>query len=155
MQVFPAPEGFELWPDVRRGQVTLPFKAFVHRFDAKEFPDPSALLEIYTSLLGQAEEALGSGWSSSPPDGKEKEAPPHNFVLSREWMMVVPRRAAGWKGADTNAAGVLGMLWVSDEEKMLLWMDLGPARVLAQLGVPADRTDTHLLDSVTGVPPRG
>ncbi|KAK0644438.1 hypothetical protein B0T16DRAFT_356337 [Cercophora newfieldiana] len=139
MQVFGAPEGFGLWPDEEGGKGKgkgkgVPFRYFLGRFDGG-FPGPEGLLGVYQGLLGQAEAVLG--WERG--ERGEEEAAPHNVVLDRRWMLVVPRRAPGLNGADANAAAVLGMLWVSDEEKMRRWTDQGPARVLAHLGVPAEQ----------------
>jgi len=137
MQVFPAPEEFGLWPDgVQEGnevKMEVPFRYFLRKFD-RGFPSPRELLGVYRGLLRRAEETLG--WDG---EGKGREAAPHNVVLDRRWMLVVPRRAPELNGADANAAAVLGMLWVSDEEKMRRWTEQGPARVLAHLGVPAER----------------
>ncbi|KAK0616332.1 hypothetical protein B0T14DRAFT_434121 [Immersiella caudata] len=131
MQVFRAPEGFQLWPDEEEKGPTLPFRYFMARFDG--LPGPEELERVYKGLVRQAAEALG--WDSQ---GKGEEAAPHNVVLDGRWMVVVPRRRPGWNGADANAAAVLGMLWVPDEEKMRKWVSLGPGRVMAQLGVTVE-----------------
>lgn len=131
MQAFPAPEPdkFALWPDAKDPQP--PFKFFMHRFRGR-VPQPDELLAIYRALLRRAERALGHAALEGEP------AVPHNVVMDRNWMVVVPRRSADWDGISTNAAGMLGMAWVSDEEKMRLWLERGPSNVLARLGVPAD-----------------
>jgi ATP adenylyltransferase len=130
VHIFPAPDPdkITLWPDL--DELKLPFKAFVHRFHNR-LPPVGEILEIYQGLLRQAESALGSALL----DGDA--AVPHNVVMDRNWLVVIPRRAAGWDGADTNAAGMLGMIWVHSEEKVKIWLEKGPANVLAQIGVPA------------------
>jgi ATP adenylyltransferase/5',5'''-P-1,P-4-tetraphosphate phosphorylase II len=130
MQIFRAPEGFSLWPDEEKG-AALPFRYFMARFEG--LPEPEELQRAYEGLLRQAGEALG--WDSQDREG---EAAPHNVVLDGRWMVVVPRRASGWNGADANAAAMLGMVWVSDEERMGRWVELGPGRVMAALGVPIE-----------------
>jgi ATP adenylyltransferase len=131
MHIFPAPspDQFSLWPDFDEPHV--PFKFFMHRFQ-NGLPRVGEILSIYEALLRQAGAAMGRA-------AEEKDtAVPHNVVMDRNWLVVIPRRAAGWDGADTNAAGMLGMIWVHSEEKMNLWLGKGPANVLAQIGVPAD-----------------
>jgi ATP adenylyltransferase len=129
MQVFPAPDGFTLWPDSEIPQP--PVKFFMHRFQ-KGLPEADELLRIYRALLRRAERALGHAALEG------EAAVPHNVIMDRSWLVVVPRRSAGWDGISTNAAGMLGMVWVNNEEKMNLWLKRGPANVLARLGVPAD-----------------
>lgn len=130
MQVFPAPEGFPLWPDVE--EQNLPFKLFRHRFP-DGIPSAEELLKAYQGLLRRAERALGK----TPGEGEP--AVPHNVVLDGKWIVVIPRRSATWDGIIANAAGMLGMVWVENEEKMNIWLERGPANVLTQLGVPTDR----------------
>ncbi|KAJ4289984.1 hypothetical protein N0V88_006785 [Collariella sp. IMI 366227] len=131
MQVFPAPhpENFELWPD-STDQV-VPFKFFIHYF-RDGLPFPEEILAVYQSLLGQAAACFENIALDS------EAAVPHNLIINRNWLLVIPRRAAGFEGADTNAAGMLGMVWVHHEERMKLWLNKGPADVLARIGVPAD-----------------
>lgn len=129
MQLIPAPDGFPLWPDSE--QVELPFKFAMHRFRGG-LPPANELLTIYRALLRRAERALGHAALEG------EAAVPHNVIMDRNWLVVVPRRSAGWDGIDTNAAGMLGMVWVKSEEKMNIWLERGPANVLAQLGVPVD-----------------
>lgn len=132
MQVLPAPdpEMFVLWPDVEEPKP--PFRFFRYRFGAGALPEPDELARIYRALLRRAERALGCRVLLG------EAAIPHNVVLDRRWMVVIPRRAAGWEGADANAAGMLGLMWLSSEEKVRLWMEKGPAAVLGRLGVPVE-----------------
>ena len=150
MQVFVLEGGFKIWVDGEgegnedgngeRANGAVPFRYFLGRFEGG-FPEPEELLRVYWRLLRRAEEALG--WDV---EGKGKEAAPHNVVLDRKWMLVVPRRASGLNGADANAAAVLGILWVSDEEKIKRWTEQGPAKVLAHLGVPAEGRYTEMME---------
>ncbi|KAL2167545.1 hypothetical protein VTG60DRAFT_1131 [Thermothelomyces hinnuleus] len=135
LQVFPAPSAgdFALWPD-RHDPATwpaLPFECFIHRFGA-EFPSADALTGIYETLLSQAERAVGY-----EPDEESKKAVPHNVVLDRKWILVVPRRNAGLNGVVVNAAAMLGMVWVANDEMLERWKELGPANLLARVGVSA------------------
>ncbi|KAK3302703.1 ATP adenylyltransferase-domain-containing protein [Chaetomium strumarium] len=151
MQAFPAPDpkDFPLWPDEEEAklanaqvqQVVKPtFKFFLHRFADDGLPPPDTLLGIYRGLVRRAEREA-AGYVVAREEGGEGEqvaVVAHNVIMDRSWLLVVPRRAAGWDGVDTNAAGMLGMVWVHSEEKMKLWMERGPGNVLARLGIPAD-----------------
>ncbi|KAK4245716.1 hypothetical protein C7999DRAFT_16125 [Corynascus novoguineensis] len=133
MQVFPAPASeFPLWPDNVAEEPKLPFKAFMRRFRNGVLPEPRELLDIYRALLRRAERAVGHAALEG------EAAVPHNVILDRNWLVVVPRLSGAWDGLSTNAAGMLGMVWISSEDKLDVWLERGPANVLAQVGVPAD-----------------
>ncbi|CCF46045.1 Ap4A phosphorylase 2 [Colletotrichum higginsianum] len=67
-------------------------------------------------------------------DGK-RVAMPHNVILGRRWMVVVPRVTDGVDGAGVNAAGMLGVVWASEVGTAEKWKRLGPRRVLREVGV--------------------
>ncbi|KAK4183621.1 hypothetical protein QBC35DRAFT_477992 [Podospora australis] len=133
MQVFPVVPGFPLWPDSEDStvQASVPFQCFVHRLNGDELPSAEEVTAVYTKLLDRAKSALAA--VGYPLDGEV----PHNLILDRKWIVVVPRRQAGVNGADANAAAFLGMVWVSDEVKMKRWTEQGPANVLSQIALPA------------------
>ncbi|OIW29322.1 hypothetical protein CONLIGDRAFT_669221 [Coniochaeta ligniaria NRRL 30616] len=138
MQILPKPGnsigGYRLWLDDTEDMVgaMIPFKHFLARF--KDLPDANGLLRVYLSLLGNAQAALRDQGENKPG-----HAVAHNVVLTRRWMVVIPRRRAGVDGADANAAGMLGMVWLSDEDRLKKWLEVGPADVLTQCGVPDTR----------------
>ncbi|CAM9999638.1 unnamed protein product, partial [Ectocarpus fasciculatus] len=41
--------------------------------------------------------------------------PPYNAVLTRRWLMLVPRSRREWGGIDVNGMGFLGALLVRDK----------------------------------------
>jgi ATP adenylyltransferase len=131
LQIFPAPDSdkFAQWLDA--DNPNLPSKAFMHRFQSG-IPAAEELLGIYRALLRRSERALGHAALEG------EAAVPHNVIMDRNWLVVIPRRAARWDGLCTNAAGMLGMVWVRDEEHLKGWLARGPSAILAQLGVPAD-----------------
>ncbi|AEO68698.1 uncharacterized protein THITE_2118277 [Thermothielavioides terrestris NRRL 8126] len=131
MQVLPAPDpqAFALWPD--EDAPVVPFRFFRRRFQ-DGLPTPDVLLGIYQGLVRQAGRAVNGA------TGRGQEVVAHNVVMNRNWLVVIPRRAAGWAGAETNAAGMLGMVWVHSEEKMEAWLERGPANVLARIGIPSN-----------------
>ncbi|MCJ1332245.1 hypothetical protein MMC10_008937 [Thelotrema lepadinum] len=131
---------FSLFPWQRSDpRARVPYKYFIHRLDRHDSADESqgqfqaSLLKmVYDGLLAQSANALGVRGSN------DSVVVPHNVVMTREWMMVIPRRRAGLDGATANTAGMLGMVWVNDQAQLEGWMRLGPAKVLAELGVPSE-----------------
>lgn len=107
----------------------VPFKFFRHHFN-QSFHDVSAgnVLEVYNSLLSQSRVVLGLSM---------QENCPHNVVMWDDWLIVIPRRKGSFQGANGNAGGMLGSIWVTSEEHVDKWTKVGCANVLRELGVPA------------------
>jgi len=83
-------------------------------------PTRAQLIETYESLLELA---------------KVKQAAGHNVLIVKEWMLVIPR-TRGRKGIlSANAAAMAGMVWVTGEEEIRLWVEEGPMRLLREFGV--------------------
>ncbi|KAI8934751.1 hypothetical protein NX059_008439 [Plenodomus lindquistii] len=108
-----------------------PFLFFTHFFE-NGFHAVSAedVVAVYVELLDKTRDVLR--WED---DGVQP--PPHNVVMWRDWMIVVPRRKGSFAGASANAGGMLGSVWVSGKEHVDKWADVGYAEVLRELGVPA------------------
>ncbi|KAH8763495.1 ATP adenylyltransferase-domain-containing protein [Hyaloscypha sp. PMI_1271] len=127
LQILPRPkkeEGFEFFPDllgIDSDTSTVPKIPF--RYSVKKLlPSPSAaqLIGIYKSLVEQA---------------RVKEAAGHNVLLTKDWMLVIPR-TKGRKGIlSANAAAMAGMVWVTGEEEVRQWVEAGPMKLLCEFGV--------------------
>jgi len=52
--------------------------------------------------------------------------------------MVIPRRFPTLDGAAANAVGMVGLIWVKDEEERRVWVEGGVRRRLGYLGVPIE-----------------
>jgi ATP adenylyltransferase/5',5'''-P-1,P-4-tetraphosphate phosphorylase II len=107
----------------------IPFKYFTHRFNAGfARTDVKEVLEVYNNLMRQTRSVLGVS---------DTNVAPHNVILWKNWMIVVPRRKAAVQKASANAAGMLGSIWVTDRSGVDEWLRLGCKHVLEELGVPA------------------
>jgi ATP adenylyltransferase len=62
----------------------------------------------------------------------ELDAPgrPYNLLLTRRWMLVVPRSREFWRGVSVNALGFAGSLLVRNDEELSELEALGPLEVL-------------------------
>ncbi|KAF5250902.1 hypothetical protein FANTH_3956 [Fusarium anthophilum] len=113
----------------------VPFRWFFHRF-GRSNPGLDGLVTIYNNLLGKATE-VGQGQSENADDAPPDAAVPHNFLLTKRWMMVLPRRrAAVNKEAGANAIGMMGVIAVATQDEIDSWLRIGPATALAELGFP-------------------
>lgn len=149
MQAFPCPgtEGntaLPLFPDRVREteQRPVPFKYFLEHFPQTWLsnedgapPEEKAgeLTEMYRRLLKKAAAALGIA--------DIEEHIPHNVILVKEWIMVIPRRGGKVGGSAVNAASMIGLVWVKSEKELQEWQRLGIDESLVRFGVPADVSD--------------
>ncbi|CAG9982129.1 unnamed protein product [Clonostachys byssicola] len=106
----------------------VPFAYYQTKFTTP--PDPEAYLKAYQAGLEAVERSLGS--KTTLEDG----APPHNMIMDRERMIVVPRRAAGIDPLGANSGGMLGTIWTQSDEKVQQWKETGVSRLLGVAGTP-------------------
>ncbi|OCT52931.1 putative phosphorylase [Cladophialophora carrionii] len=134
MQVIPYSTDVTLFPDqAGLNPMDIPFKYFIRPIDSSIHASPGRLHAIYCSLHGEALQA----WQSCTETTLEYF--PHNVMLTKRWIMVVPRRRAAFQGASANAAGMMGMVWLTNPRQLDRWKEIGPSRVLEELGVPNRR----------------
>ncbi|KIW68953.1 hypothetical protein PV04_04864 [Phialophora macrospora] len=133
MQVIPCSEDLTLFPD-RDGlePADVPFKYFVRRIDSSTHALADQLYAMYHSLHREALQA----WQACTGAATLTYFP-HNVMLTKRWIMVVPRRRVAVAGASANAAGMMGMVWLTNPQQLDKWKEYGPARVLEELGVPS------------------
>lgn len=124
------PRAFESFVGGEERQSQIPFHYLSHHFDGGfDAFSASDLLATYLKLLDGARQSLGLP--------RRNEPCPHNVVLWRGCMLVIPRRSAVVAShASANAAGMLGSVWISDRGPADEWLKLGCRNILEQLGVP-------------------
>ena len=69
-------------------------------------------------------------------DGELHQSTPYNLLVTRRWMLLVPRSAEYVDGISVNALGFAGSLFVRDAAQMQLVKRLGPMTVLQRVAVP-------------------
>ena len=158
LKAFPCPEPPE-WFAVFDEDTThlekarLPYQHFVERLPTRTQTKTDRvntthiaqeLVCIYGRLLQQAKRAL-----CLPLDDIDVPIP-HNVVIVKGWMMVIPRRKARSGLASANAVGMMGMVWLSCKEGLEAWEAQGPTRILQDFGVPSEGVD---VDSAEGQGP--
>lgn len=76
----------------------------------------------------------------SEEDDKEEEQTPHNVMITQDFVITIPRRAATiegkLKGHVVGCQGVLGSVWCAKEEQVEAWKEVGFKNVLRELGIP-------------------
>lgn len=59
----------------------------------------------------------------------------YNVCLTDSWLCLIPRRHGRLQGVATNAAGMLGLIWLKDQAEREDWDKLGRLHHLERLGV--------------------
>ena len=118
------------------GRATLP----VYRFGHAVCPLPAtawhaaepvprvaeALALAYRALACRVGLALTAGRPTAP----------YNLVVTRRWMLLVPRRRETFEGVSVNALGFAGSLLVKDREGLETVRRHGPLAILEAVAVP-------------------
>jgi ATP adenylyltransferase len=86
--------------------------------------DAWALERVYRDLLGR----LGIGQAEGGPPGRQSA--PYNLLVTRRWMLAVPRVAECVDGVSINALGFAGSLFVKDGAALAAIRRRGPMAVL-------------------------
>jgi ATP adenylyltransferase len=62
--------------------------------------------------------------------------PPYNLLVSRDWLLLVPRRCEKWQDVSVNSLGYAGSLFVRDREQIDRLRAAGPLTVLGAVSQP-------------------
>lgn len=111
-----------------RAVIHIPGLPFVHAFawlmSVSAAPQASDLHALYRTLLAAA------GIDTRP-------APrPYNLLLTRRFMLVIPRRLLQFGAISVNALGFAGSFFVADQKSLELIERTGPMEVLRQTAFP-------------------
>lgn len=83
-------------------------------------------MKRYVEMMGCLEGRIQQGWKEGcRPFG-------YNLVVTRKWMMIVPRRRECYEGVSVNSLGFVGCLLVRDEEMLSRVRHVGGMQVLRE-----------------------
>ncbi|KAK44791.1 phosphorylase [Caballeronia jiangsuensis] len=107
------------------GIFRAPQLAFAHAAARLDDDDPANAHAIYLQLLN----AIGV----QPLDvaGVAHQSAPYNLLVTRRWMLAVPRGVSHVEGVAVNALGFAGSLFVRDAAQRNVVEALGPMKLLA------------------------
>ena len=110
---------------------TVPGLPFLHAYAPMdpEWINPcrdgaSSLLSCYHSLL----RAVGLSVETTPA--------PYNLLVTRQWLLLVPRSEEYFEGISINALGFAGALLVKDAAQLAMLRKHGPMTVLQRVALP-------------------
>jgi ATP adenylyltransferase len=109
----------------------LPFVHGFYRFDSYLIKSPNhaaqITLEIYHKLL--------KAINLLPENTENNSSIAYNFLVTREWMFIVPRSQENFESISVNSLGFAGALLVRNQQQMQMLKDCKPMGILRQVGV--------------------
>ncbi|MEZ0603932.1 DUF4922 domain-containing protein [Paraburkholderia sp. IW21] len=147
LQIIPLPLGASgpplpiesiLCPGCMEGSIgTEPGLPFLHAFARLELAPAAsrhaahAAFDCYHALLE------ATGLRAIEVNGELHQSAPYNLLVTRRWMLLVPRYSECVEGISVNALGFAGSLFVRDAAQMEIVKRLGPMSVLQRVAIPA------------------
>ncbi len=117
---------------------TIPGFSFLHAFmrldsDYIESPEVAAekTFTVYRHMLNHV------GMKAPVGADLESQSLPYCLLVSRKWILLVPRSREFFKGISINALGYAGALLVRSEEQMEILKRHGPMTALKSVALPA------------------
>lgn len=110
-----------------RSRDPLPFDYFENDLNPNSSPEDT--LRVYRQRLAAVEHTLGR---KTTEDG----APPHDMIMDRDRIAVIPRQASDLGPVGINAGGMLGMIWTHSDEEKQRWLKTGTWNVMKEAGCP-------------------
>lgn len=111
--------------------ISVPVLPFRHVFmllpdgQSEKLEDAAAYsLKTYRHMLKRV------GIKPVPGDGLERQSAPYNLLLTRRWMLLVPRSRESCEGISVNALGFVGSFFVRNKTEMETVRRLGAMEVL-------------------------
>ena len=112
------------------GETHLPMQSalsrlpFTHgRIDFQTESRTEEIVEGYYTLLRHLALDGANGW----------QAQPYNLLLTREWVMLIPRREECWEGISVNALGYAGSLFAPNDAARMRIREVGGMTILRAL----------------------
>jgi ATP adenylyltransferase len=72
-------------------------------------------------------------------DKQEKQSAPYCLLVTREWMLLVPRSQEFFEGISINSLGYVGALLVRNKEQMAILKKCGPMEALKSVALPLEK----------------
>ncbi|MEA3413856.1 MAG: phosphorylase [Pseudomonadota bacterium] len=111
----------------------LPFRHVIRAVQRQWLRDP---IQGGRDTLSHYGEMLTRSGLQSGNEPGEARLPPYNLLLTRKWIMFVPRSEAPAVETDVNALGFAGALLAGDETEFRAIRTSGPFAVLGRAGLP-------------------
>ena len=114
---------------------TIPSFSFCHqiaKLDLSLAESASIAAEIMLKQYYLLLEKVGL----SVDDNTEKQPDAYNFLVTRNWMLIVPRSQGVFKTIPVNSLGFAGSLFVRDRDSLELLQQVTPLKLLEKVAKP-------------------
>ena len=147
LQAVPLPLGADgpavptepLFPPAPAGEVTsvsrFPFLNVFARLDPALAGSPVAASRVSYGLYGRM--LVRAGMQAPVPGEATPQSRPYCLLMTRAWMLLVPRSQEFIDGISLNALAFAGSFFVRDREQLELLRQRGVMKALAEVSVPA------------------
>ncbi len=89
--------------------------------------------KLYSAMLKSV------GMTAPAEAGPTRQSMPYCFLVTREWMMLVPRSREHFEGISINSLAFAGSLYVRDKQQFVRLKAFGPMNALRSVTIPKDR----------------
>jgi sulfate adenylyltransferase (ADP) / ATP adenylyltransferase len=113
----------------------LPFRHAYADLAGVGWERPDLAGEFLTAMYHDLRRAAGIG--ERQMQGERRQSAPYNLLLTRNWMLLVPRSHEHYASVSVNALAFAGSLFVKDKAQLECVRVLGPMRLLQAVAVPA------------------
>jgi ATP adenylyltransferase len=124
---------------------TVPALPFLHVFThfapgiVKSSADAAAeSFDLYGKMLRRA------GMASPGREGLHRQSCPYCLLLTRKWMLLVPRSREFFDSISINSLGFAGALLVRNKEQMEMLKKCGPMNVLRKVALPTSSRNSDI-----------
>lgn len=111
----------------------LPFKHAFALHEPDLFDDPARAAERMRERYAAQAEAIGV--AQDPAANDPRQSSPYNLLVTRRWMLAVPRSKETFGSISVNALGFAGSLFVRNQAEMHALRAAGPMNALRAVAV--------------------
>jgi len=111
---------------------SFPFRHVLVRLDGPPVDLPIRTFELYADMLDRM------GMAAPPKKGSMKQSGPYCFLVTRKWMLLVPRLREFFGPVSINSLGYAGALLVRNNEQLDMIKNEGPINILRGVALSWD-----------------
>jgi ATP adenylyltransferase len=127
-----------LLPQTPTRQISIvPRFSFLHSFarldrDLIHSPIEAAIQssELYSAMLAKG------GMAAPSPDGLTRQSLPYSLLITRDWMLLVPRSKEFFENISLNSLAYAGSFFVRNKQQLETLKNQGPMKALIHASVP-------------------
>jgi ATP adenylyltransferase len=109
----------------------LPFRHRFYSFTKNSVSDAEHCFQVYQQMLADL------GIEGVQDNGITMHNTPYNIIITRDWMLIVPRKCEHYKGVSQNSLAFTGSLLAQDDYICTLIQDEKPLSFLLGTAFPA------------------